>query len=205
MLSNEVLVSVNVGDSRAVMGMETKGRQIRSIDMTTDHVPSRSSELERIIQNGGWVEGGSLNGYISMTRALGDCDLKRDRNRTPFPNKQEGQQFGPEMFIADPEIRFFIRKPSQRFIIVATDGIWSNLKSESAVKIVHSSLKRYGDCEKAAASLIRAAINAGSTDNCGVVIVILSKVYTNLSEKKSKNVTSKLKCSLKNLRKPKVK
>lgn len=123
------------------------------------------------------MSNGSVNNSITMTRSIGDIDLKQHRNLTNFPGKQEGQTFGPELLISDPEITIIPRERKQKFLIVATDGIWKVLTNKEAVKIVESSLRQDGKAVKAAEKLINIALDQQSKDNCAAVVVVLSQNY----------------------------
>lgn len=175
LLSTEIIVSVNIGDSRAVLAERDEDGALSATDLTIDHIPSNSNEHRRVIQNGGWIERNSVNGYITMTRALGDADLKAHRNFTKFPRKPHDRELGPRLFISDPDIAFFKRNRSQRFVIVASDGVWETLSSDTAVKIVDSSLRNGAKAEKAAAVLVHRAVSAGSADNCSAAIIVFER------------------------------
>lgn len=184
--STEILVSINVGDSRAVLASKTQNNDTKVIQLTVDHVPTQEEELKRVLLNGGWVENGFVNGYITMTRAIGDSDVKEHRNETEFPGKKDGQEFGPRLIVSDPDILSFKRDRNQKFLIVASDGIWGSIRNDLAVKIVDSSLRKTPDPDKAASTLVRRAVGAGSTDNCTAIVVMLSKCYMESKNKKTK-------------------
>jgi protein phosphatase 2C family protein 2/3 len=56
---------------------------------------------------------------------LGDCQLKEGNNRIVVP---------------DPEISAFSPSKKDQFIIVATDGLWDVMSSQSAVEYVNNIL-----------------------------------------------------------------
>lgn len=170
-----MLASVNVGDSRAVLASRGPDGTLMTAPLTRDQVPARPDERARIEANGGWVTRGSLNGYISMSRALGDTDLKEHRNRTDFKGKPDGTVFGERLFTAEPEVVMLPRDASQRFVIVASDGIWDTVSNESAVRIVDTSLRAGATADKAAATLVRRALAAGSADNLAAAVLVLDR------------------------------
>lgn len=185
-VSTEMIVSVNVGDSRAVLVSETETNSKNVTQVTQDHNTSNKTEKDRVLSNGGWISNGSVNGYISMTRAIGDADVKEHRNETKFLGKKEGQNFGPRLIISDPDISFFEREKSQKFLIVATDGVWGTMSNDLAVQIVDSSLRRDPDPNTAASTLINRVISSGSTDNCSAVVVLLSNFYLQYKNSRKK-------------------
>ena len=137
-----VLISANVGDSRAVLS-----RSGKAIDLTTDHKPNNPSERKRIESLGGTVKwcgpvhpktgepiinssprnsnGGSLssrrgvagvyriNGNLALSRAIGD------RSEKP-------------LVCSEVEIKQIeLDHDRDEFVIIASDGLWVSLSSES--------------------------------------------------------------------------
>ncbi|KAJ3709380.1 hypothetical protein LUZ61_013085 [Rhynchospora tenuis] len=86
-----VLLVANAGDCRAVLC-----RKGTAVDLSHDHRPAHAPERERVIQCGGFIDDGYLNGVLSVTRALGDWDLKCPDN-TPCST--------PSPLIAEPEFK----------------------------------------------------------------------------------------------------
>ena len=64
--------------------------------------------------------------WIFFLRALGDCQLKEGNNRIVIP---------------DPELSAFSPAKRDQFIIVATDGLWDVMSSQSAVDYVNNLLQ----------------------------------------------------------------
>ena len=55
------------------------------MEMSRDHRANHAEECERVAASGGYIEDGYLNGVLSVTRALGDWDMKTpddDRSAT---------------------------------------------------------------------------------------------------------------------------
>ncbi|KAL0459810.1 UNVERIFIED_CONTAM: putative protein phosphatase 2C 47 [Sesamum latifolium] len=69
-----LLMVANAGDCRAVLC-----RKGEAIDMSQDHRPNYASERRRVEELGGFIDDGYLNGVLSVTRALGDWDMKLPR------------------------------------------------------------------------------------------------------------------------------
>ena len=129
-------VSAWCGDSRAVLARETGGR-MEVVPLTEDHKPNSPEELERIDEAGGrvarlqdesgeevgphrvWLRYAWIPG-LAMSRALGDALAHR-----------VGVSSVPE--ISTHEI-----SASDRFLILASDGIWEFITNEEAVMIAAS-------------------------------------------------------------------
>jgi serine/threonine protein phosphatase PrpC len=157
----------NVGDSRTVL-CAAGGV---AVPLSVDHSPMVPQEVRRIKAAGGFVNSRGVNGYISLTRALGDLDLKAHARRL-FPHLD----ITDNLLIPDPDITVRDIHPQDEFLIVACDGVWCRLTSEEAVRITRAALRRYGgDPRAAATTLVHAALAAGSGDNVSVIVVILSR------------------------------
>ncbi|EKX31539.1 hypothetical protein GUITHDRAFT_83052 [Guillardia theta CCMP2712] len=99
----------NVGDSRGVLCQDG-----RAVPMSDDHKPNRPDERRRIELAGGMVVTvgvARVGGILAVSRAIGDSPLK---------------QFVP----ATPEYKVIRRDPSQKFIILATDGLWDVVSNQ---------------------------------------------------------------------------
>lgn len=121
----------NLGDSRAVLCRWIKDKI--AIELSTDHKPTNKEEKARILKKGGRVEkmqfnGGPIGPYrvwaddegpgIAMTRTLGDLQAKK---------------IG---LISEPEIKHIELKPGDRFIVVASDGLWDVMDSAEVVGFI---------------------------------------------------------------------
>jgi len=133
LLDEDKIWTANLGDSRAVLCRDGK-----AVNLTEDHKPNSPAEKKRIEDLGGnvrWfgyldpdrqpVQGMGayrINENLAVSRAFGD------RLETPFVSDE-------------PEIREFKRKRDKdRFIIIASDGLWDCLSSQDAVKFAKSIL-----------------------------------------------------------------
>ncbi|KAJ0258133.1 PPM-type phosphatase domain-containing protein [Hirschfeldia incana] len=147
------LVVANAGDCRAVLC-----RNGEAIEMSQDHRPIYLPERRRVEACGGFVDDGYLNGILSVTRALGDWDMKLPRgSRSPL--------------IAEPEIKQIRLTEDDEFLIMGCDGIWDVLTSQEAVSIVRRGLRRHDDPMRSARELALEALRLNTFDNLTVVVV----------------------------------
>ncbi|KAI6674504.1 hypothetical protein NL676_002410 [Syzygium grande] len=153
MILGRHLVVANAGDCRAVLC-----RRGEAIDMSQDHKPIYPSERRRVEELGGFVDDGYLNGILSVTRALGDWDMKFSRG---FPSP----------LISEPEFRRALLTEDDEFLIIGCDGIWDVMSSQHAVNIVRRGLRRHDDPEQSARDLIKEALCLNTTDNLTVIVV----------------------------------
>ena len=123
------LLSINVGDSRAVMFSSSK-----ISPLTIDHKPTSEKEIKRIESCGGevkkkengdvvrvWKRGANLIG-LGMTRSMGDCLAKK---------------IG---VVSEAEIREVNINSDTYFILIASDGIWEVLSTEEVYSIRKANL-----------------------------------------------------------------
>uniref|UniRef100_A0A7S0BMV6 PPM-type phosphatase domain-containing protein n=1 Tax=Rhodosorus marinus TaxID=101924 RepID=A0A7S0BMV6_9RHOD len=160
------LYCCNVGDSRAVLC-----RDGAAIGLSEDHSALSAPEVRRVRNAGGFVTSRGVNGVITLSRALGDLDLKGHKEKT-FP----GKQFSADLIISEPDILELNVEERDDFVIIASDGLWAKMSNETAVKITKKSLSMYSDSERAAKILVKSAFDAGSTDNISAVVVLLREM-----------------------------
>lgn len=145
-------LAANVGDVRIVL---KEGGRAKAL--TIDHKPDLPEETARIEALGGRVislDVPRVEGFLAMSRALGDVPLK------PFVT-------------AEPRIVEGMLGRKDDLAIIASDGLWDVLTSDEAVTLAH----RAGGPEEAARILKDAAGERGSTDNITVIVLDL-KDYT---------------------------
>lgn len=153
------LLVAHVGDSRAVM---CRGK--KALELTSDHKPDRPDETERILAVGGTVErtemGGSIprvNGHLAVSRSFGDLRMK------------EVQRY----VSAEPEMNVWQLTPEDKFIVLASDGLWDVLTNQEAVDFV----RRDSSKSKAARNLVKRALKIGTTDNVSALVIWLTWVH----------------------------
>ncbi len=152
------LLVANAGDCRAVLC-----RRGAAVEMSQDHRPSYLPERRRVEELGGFIDDGYLNGYLSVTRALGDWDLK-------FPLG------AATPLIADPDVQLVTLTEDDEFLIIGCDGIWDVMSSQVAVSLVRRALRRHDDPQQCARELVKEALRLNTSDNLTVVVICLSSV-----------------------------
>mmetsp|Transcript_23744 Transcript_23744/g.48137 ORF Transcript_23744/g.48137 Transcript_23744/m.48137 type:complete len:296 (+) Transcript_23744:173-1060(+) len=177
------LLIANVGDSRAVLcraGPGAQGQaQLSALRLSDDHKPNRPDEQRRIEARGGIVD---VHGVwrvflpaqvsfgsrviprwgLAVSRSFGDLLLKE-------PERYGCVKVAPGGLVtAEPELQVIDIEPStDRFVVLACDGIWDVLRDEDAAAVCASQ----AGAELAAYSLTRHAFAAGSGDNLTALVV----------------------------------
>ena len=128
------LICANLGDSRCVIG-KYDGKKWFSKNISNDHKPSNILEYNRIIKKGGRVESykDEEGNYVGPKRVwLKDDDV---------PGLAMSRSFGDEVahsvgVISEPEITEYSFLHEDKFIILASDGIWEFISSDECVNLV---------------------------------------------------------------------
>lgn len=173
--STSTLHFVNVGDSRALLVRRDGG--VRQV--TTDHDVNDSTERERVEGAGGVFVGKLINGYISMTRGLGDDDLKAHRNITKFPVCATGNanaNYGSDLYINTPDVRKVKLKRHHLALVLMSDGVTAKVSNKQVAKIVAEEVSKHEntDMNDVAKKIVKAAVRKGSKDNISAVVSLLN-------------------------------
>ena len=133
-LTKNKIISGNAGDSRAVMGRYINGEWI-SIDLSHDQKPNNPGEKERILAHGGRIEAykDENGGDFGPPRVW----LKYE----DVPGLAMSRSFGDEVAasvgtISEPEIEEYDITNDDKFIIIASDGIWEFISSQECVNFI---------------------------------------------------------------------
>jgi serine/threonine protein phosphatase PrpC len=167
LLVGNVLYCANVGDSRAVLGSCGGAKEL-----SCDQKPSRRDEAERVVAAGGRVapheQGGPLRIWfrndhapgLAMTRSLGDRACRT---------------IG---LTSEPEICEQRLAKTDKFVIIASDGLWEFVDSEEAVEIVGKMIEQ-GKSDACCERIVKEAVgrwtrNAMNVDDITVIVVLLN-------------------------------
>ena len=131
----ERLFCINVGDSRCVLGKNNKNKQEWiAMNLSRDHKPCEANEKERIIKNGGKVESyiDDYGNFVGPERVW----MKNGEG----PGLAMSRSFGDEIahkvgVIVNPEIFDYHFVEEDKFIIIASDGLWEFMSNEEVVDI----------------------------------------------------------------------
>lgn len=141
------MLLAHVGDSTMVLGrreahvsMDGCISTLKAHVISNDHKPADPTERERIESIGGQVvvsakgeghvvwerEGGALHPFVNVARSLGDL----------WSYKEEHESY---MVSPVPDVQEYKMNPKEdRFLIVASDGLWAVFDAQEAVDFVQS-------------------------------------------------------------------
>ncbi|MCE5318208.1 MAG: protein phosphatase 2C domain-containing protein [Parachlamydia sp.] len=139
----------NVGDSRAIL-IKPEGTVVQ---LTEDQKPHLEKYARGIEKRGHLVLGGRLDGDLGVARALGDHDFIGGAS-------------------ARPKITLYeLPEDSQPcYLLQACDGIWDVASSDQVGGLAHRLIKKGRSLPVVAADIVKAAFQAGSTDNMTVML-----------------------------------
>ena len=133
----EKLICPNIGDSRAVLARYNKNeKKYIALDLTRDHKPTELDEKQRIIENDGKIQPFIEDGeFVGPERIW----IKEE----DIPGLAMTRSFGDRVaatvgVISEPEIKEFYLDENDKFMIIASDGIWEFISSQECVDITSS-------------------------------------------------------------------
>jgi len=148
---NKILVG-NVGDSRAIIVQEEEGGKLRAYPLSIDQTPFRQDERERVKKYGARVmtmdqiqgiEPPHENWGLNLGEELdNDGDPPRIWHQSgDYPGTAFTRSIGDyvaEMLgvVADPEVVTKELTEKDRYIIIASDGVWEFLTSQTVADMV---------------------------------------------------------------------
>lgn len=111
--------------------------------LTIDHKLSEKSEYERVINSGGIVMNDRVGGTLILTRAFGDYALKDSG------------------VIVKPTIRKHFIRPHDRFIVIASDGVYDTMSDQEVIALCNLE----DSTDKTSKNIVSKALETGSQDN----------------------------------------
>lgn len=112
----------NAGDSRTVLSTNGYAKAL-----SFDHKPYNEGEKARICAAGGYVDVGRVNGNLALSRGIGDFMFKKNDD---LPAEEQIVTSYPDV------IQHTLDIEKDEFVILACDGIWDCLSSQTCVECV---------------------------------------------------------------------
>ncbi|XP_069544739.1 pyruvate dehydrogenase [acetyl-transferring]-phosphatase 1, mitochondrial-like isoform X2 [Brachyistius frenatus] len=160
-VSNGVLHVANLGDSRAILGVQEPDGRWSAVSLTNDHNAQNPEELQRIVgehppsERRTAVRHDRLLGLLLPFRAFGDVRFKWSTEmlsrvyetgpdilsavnevlRTP-----PSHYLTPPYLSAQPEVTRHNIRPADKFVVLATDGLWELMHRQAVVQLVAEQL-----------------------------------------------------------------
>lgn len=145
--SRRVVHCSNIGDSRCVLITRFGPKR-----MSYDHKASDTYEIDRIRKSGGVIFNGRVIGQLNLSRAFGDFAMKNHGVIcTPYIDKH---------YITDKD----------RFLVIATDGVWDVITDDDMFKLSFA----VNESDEYAKLIMKSALQRGSTDNISCIVLQLN-------------------------------
>ena len=129
------VICANVGDSRAILARYENGIY-NATNLSRDHKPTEPDEIKRILSNGGRIKqfyDEKLKEYIGPERIW----LKNSEIPGLAMSRSIGDSIAHSVgVIAEPEIFKFDFIGNEKFIVIASDGIWEYIDSDECINII---------------------------------------------------------------------
>jgi len=162
------LLIANCGDCRAIL---SQGGQ--TVALTRDHKPTDEVEHQRIVNYGGTVFGGRLQGKLAVSRAFGNYEFKE-----------------LQILSSEPEIQHVSLSPDVEYLVVGSDGLYEHFTNEEIISFLKNGLIRK-NLESVVKELVEEAIDRGAEDNITILVVKFEKGFKKLLKKRAKKQTGK--------------
>jgi serine/threonine protein phosphatase PrpC len=190
-----------VGDSRAVLGREVQKGRIEALALTCDHKPELPAERRRIEAMDGRVARlmatpnaeGSFRGGVNSAGVgeFGEGPFRVWMKNLWVPGLSMSRSLGDSIahrvgVTPEPEIRTHEIVEHDRFVIVATDGIWEFVSNEEAVAVVAAC----DSPEEAATALAKEAFERWKAMGSDEVIDDITVLVAALTNIESRSATS---------------
>ena len=141
------LYCINIGDTRCILTHTTGSRKLSYDDLVDDE-----KEYNRIINEGGYIKNGRVNGQLMISRAFGDWEYK---------------SYG---VICTPHVTKIDINDKYKYIIMASDGIWDVLDDLDVYKLSLTAENSVNLCNL----IIQDALDKDSTDNLSCFVIKLN-------------------------------
>ncbi|XP_069076572.1 pyruvate dehyrogenase phosphatase catalytic subunit 1 isoform X1 [Pleurodeles waltl] len=146
----------NTGDSRALLGVQEEDGSWSAVTLSNDHNAQNESELKRLksehpkSEEKSVVKQERLLGLLMPFRAFGDVKFKwsielQKRVVESGPDQLNDNEYtkfvppnyhSPPYLTAEPEVIYHKLRPKDKFLVLATDGLWETMHRQDVVKIV---------------------------------------------------------------------
>ncbi|GMM28436.1 type 2C protein phosphatase [Martiniozyma asiatica (nom. inval.)] len=126
-ITKDAIYCGNAGDSRTILSINGVCKPL-----SFDHKPTNEGEKTRIVNSGGFVDMGRVNGNLALSRGIGDFEFK---NNPQLPPEEQAVTALPDV------LEHPLDTNSDEFIVLACDGIWDCLTSQQVVDFVRRYIK----------------------------------------------------------------
>ncbi len=114
--------------------------------------------------SGGSVSCDRVNGQLAVSRSLGDFSFKRNK---AIPAEAQAVS-------ARPDVTVLPRSATDRFVVLACDGVWDVFSNDGCAKfLLDSVVAGMATAQELTEALVDEALNKGSMDNISAFVLAL--------------------------------
>ncbi|XP_053127377.1 pyruvate dehydrogenase [acetyl-transferring]-phosphatase 2, mitochondrial [Hemicordylus capensis] len=145
----------NAGDCRAIVGVQNEDGTWSALPLTRDHNAFNKMEISRLkrehptSEEDSLIVNNRLLGVLMPSRAFGDVRFKwsRELQYSVLGNGCDTEALNiyqyvppnyhtPPYLTAEPEVTYHKIRRQDRFLVLASDGLWDMLSNEEVVRLV---------------------------------------------------------------------
>ena len=174
-VSPDKIISASAGDTRAVLARYENG-QYNAINLTRDHRPTESDEMKRILNSNGRIKQ-----YTDKKTGKSTGPERIWLNNSEIPGLAISRSLGDNLahsvgVISEPEIKKIEFNGNEKFILLASGGIWKFIDSDESVKIIKDFYEKNMDAVGALNKLVKQAFKRwkNEEDNMDDITVVLT-------------------------------
>ncbi|CAD6186129.1 unnamed protein product [Caenorhabditis auriculariae] len=142
---NRHLHVANIGDAAAVLGIVNPNGSVVARQLSRAHTTENADEVHRIrnqhpvSESQTILKNERLLGELSPLRAFGDVRFKwpLDLQQVVLKARPPPNLWTPPYLTASPEVFYHKLTENDRFLVLATDGLWEWLDPDTVVRLVH--------------------------------------------------------------------
>ena len=148
-IQTDTISVATTGDCRVVVGREQAGHSWLALPLSVDQNAMNVLEVHRVRrahpEEDSVIINGRILGSLMPFRTFGDVDFKWEaKYLQSFVPVWPGYNTPPYV-TAEPVVTHHKKEDVDRFLVIASDGLWERLSNQEVVNIVARTLKQHAD------------------------------------------------------------
>ena len=168
-IQTNIISVATTGDCRVVVGREQAGHSWLALPLSMDQNAMNAHEVNRVRRahpgEDSVIINGRILGSLMPFRTFGDVDFKWEaKYLQSFVPVWPGYNT-PPYITAEPVVTHHKKEDMDRFLVIASDGLWERLSNQEVVNIVARTLKQHAD-QQSSVSLLNVFGNRAARECC---------------------------------------
>ena len=170
MVQKDSISVATTGDCRVVIGREEIDHSWKAIPLSMDQNSMNTLEVERVRkahpgEENTIIYNGRVLGSLMPFRTFGDVDFKWESKYLESLVPVWPNYITPPYITAEPVITHHRRIGNDRFMVIASDGLWERISNEKVVEVVAKTIELERN-HKNSFSFLNVFGKGGSTNCC---------------------------------------